>query len=62
MEKSLDGGGNMRMFYVCVIGAIILGLTGCEAKIKGPEVKIPEVTISTQGNGCPPGQAKKGRC
>ena len=48
---------------------IIIGLTGCEVtgpsvKVKGPEVKIPAVKVSTQddGNFCPPGQAKKGRC
>ena len=48
---------------------IIIGLIGCEVtgpsvKVKGPEVKIPAVKVSTQDNGkfCPPGQAKKGRC
>jgi hypothetical protein len=51
-----------NLLYLCVIGVIILGLTACEAKIKGPEVNIPGVKISTQGDGCPPGQAKKGRC
>lgn len=45
------------VFTLCVMGTLILGLTACEMK-----VKVPGVKITTQDNGCPPGQAKKGRC
>jgi hypothetical protein len=50
------------MLNLCVMGSLVLGLTACEMKVKGPEVKIPGVKITSQDNGCPPGQAKKGRC
>lgn len=59
----------MKTFSLCVLGVIMVWVTGCEVtgpsvKVKGPEVKIPAVKVSTQDEGkfCPPGQAKKGRC
>jgi len=52
--------------------AMILALvvvSACTAKVKSPEaeVSVPGVKVKVgdthdQGNFCPPGQAKKGRC
>ena len=55
-------------------GLVLVFLTGCEiqgpsAKVEGPKVKVDESIVSvesgnkgSQGDFCPPGQAKKGRC
>jgi hypothetical protein len=44
---------------------IISVLSGCAAEVKGPSVKVGTYPVSVDyddGNFCPPGQAKKGRC
>jgi hypothetical protein len=44
---------------------IIFVLSGCSAEVKGPSVKVGTYPVSVDyddGNFCPPGQAKKGRC
>jgi hypothetical protein len=44
---------------------IVFVLSGCAAEVKGPSVKVGTYPVSVDyddGNFCPPGQAKKGRC
>lgn len=46
---------------------LVLALaTACAARVDGPSVKVKPATIEIgpgeDGDFCPPGQAKKGRC
>ena len=56
----------MRLMYLAVlIGSILSG--GCElhqvkGEVAGVEVEATTADNKGDGNFCPPGQAKKGRC
>jgi hypothetical protein len=50
---------------LCVVLAVAL-LAACSARVDGPSVKVRPATVEigpdNDGDFCPPGQAKKGRC
>lgn len=51
---------------ILIVATLIVATlaSGCTVKGPGVKVKIPGVEVGLQGTaaGCPPGQAKKGRC
>lgn len=55
----------MKLLAAVVVG---LSLAACTAKVKSPEAEVEfpgvkvEIGDSHDGDFCPPGQAKKGRC
>ena len=58
-------GSLLLVVQVALLAVLFLG--ACTAKVKSPEaeVKVPGVKVEvgeSQGDFCPPGQAKKGRC
>ncbi len=50
---------------LCVVLVVAL-MTACSAQVNGPSVKVKPATVEigpdNDGDFCPPGQAKKGRC
>ena len=54
----------MTQKAVMAILIVVTLASGCTVKGPGVKVKIPGVEVGLQGTGagCPPGQAKKGRC
>lgn len=58
----------MKIYQYGVFTIAVLIATGCTVSAPGVKVKtqLPGLEVSVDGggggNGCPPGQAKKGRC
>lgn len=54
------------MIFKNVIAVLVLLVIVSGCTVRGPSVKLDvpgvEVGVNSGGGGCPPGQAKKGRC
>lgn len=54
------------MFRVLSVALVLGLLASCVARVDGPSVRVKPATVEidsgNDGNFCPPGQAKKGRC
>ena len=56
----------VAMFRLLCAVLVPAALASCSARVDGPSVKVKPATVEIDsgddGNFCPPGQAKKGRC
>ena len=54
------------MIRVLCAAVVLALLAACSARVDGPSVKVRPATVEIDsgddGDFCPPGQAKKGRC
>jgi len=54
-----------EMYKIILSLLIVFVVSACAAEVKGPSVKVGTYPVKVDyddGNFCPPGQAKKGRC